>query len=268
MLVGPDGPISASAYLPPPPPPPKPASQQQIDALQGKVNSAATTYTQDSSQLRAYQASIATEQGIIKKYPNTYDSEVASSQINGWKPQLSTLQTRVNSDRAALTTARHNLAAAKAVPKAANAYSQKAPGITVSNPVTKAVTPVLKKALSVQAPAQANVDRDEAAIAAENSNPGAGLGAIKRAEALQQQLTADQRMLAAANAKVAAARSVLYSQQLPADQGTVVSQFTKLHGEGILNGDGTLKVSASSLSPKQRIAYDKYVAAATRYGNW
>jgi hypothetical protein len=68
MLVGPDGPISASAYLPPPPPPPppKPVSQQQINALQGKVNSAATTYNQDSSQLRAYQASIATEQGIIR----------------------------------------------------------------------------------------------------------------------------------------------------------------------------------------------------------
>ncbi|MGA7810657.1 hypothetical protein, partial [Bradyrhizobium sp.] len=181
--------------------------------------------------------------------------------------------------------------ARKAIVTGAAAYRPTGPGITVDNPVVKAMMPILTKAEQDQHAAQQQVDADTsnehttqqqlAILNTYTSNAGLSLKAmLQHAFQLETQLRGElrqtavaQQHLRAAKAKVAAATVVAYTQQGQSDNQTAtkaaatsrtsLDHLNKLLPKGLSVKPGATltPTQLASLSGQQRQAYFAYLTA-------
>ena len=260
------------------------AAPNEIASLHTALTQASLAYNDDMTALNTAEGD---EQQAEQAPHNTgvdfrLAGDESSTEIGVDAANVSKLSAKVAADRKTVSADKAKLASATQDQKTAKAYKSKTPTVTVSDPVTKALAPLVKSADGAKSAAQSAVNGDNAAIAstqqqinALNSTDVAGLGGIRRAQALNGQLAAQKAKLSADKAtltttsnKAAAVNSavnaVTFSDQAGTDASSIAAQLKTLHGEGILNSNGTLK-SGVTLTPTQQTAYNNYVSTVDRY---
>src|SRR5581483_10390213 len=198
------------------------------------------------------------------------DGSEASNLLNCGARQLKNDWNTVQGTKAKLDKAQESENSAKS-------YQSRSDSVTVSDPITQAVTPVLNKAQGAANTASSKVAADNAEIATTSgqiddlcSHGPMTAGRKKRLEQLDAQLNqdyaqkqTDQGAVDSAQATVVAAKSVLYGQQADADQGTWVSLFQTLHKQGVVDRHGKL-IESKTLTPEQQRTVNDYITAGEK----
>jgi type III HopA1-like effector protein/LysM domain-containing protein len=266
---------------------------RKAQALPTPVQQASTVKTAAENKLSQDQQTLKKLQGQLNdlntaKPPTGLGagrgSELAAAQnasrIGRLQAQIADTQKQMVTDQQAVTTGRSNLAAAQGAQATAANYRPSPPPVSAKDPVTKAVLPIVTAGRSKTSAAQARVDAATAALRQTGvqldhlntaMDRGVNLGMLKRLSYLQQQqkqqqaqLKADQHNLDAGKANLAAATSVVYSQQAAADRKTFSGAAAALKHTGVTIDPKTGGPKQKNLTTAQLSAYNRYITAQAK----
>jgi len=177
------------------------------------------------------------------------EASVRTNRIDKLNSQITAAQGQIAADQQAVAAGKSNVAAAQKAQATADNYKAPPPAVSVKDPVTKAVLPIVdarttqthtdrgKVAADSAALNQTRVQLDNLNTAMDNA---VSAGMLKRLSQLQQQqqtqqlqLKADQHNLDVGTANLAAANAVVYGQQATADQKALGGATAALKKAGV-----------------------------------
>jgi hypothetical protein len=262
---------------------PAPSTTQPSPVQQAqKVTTAAESkLNQDKQTLKALQAQLPTKPPIGLGAGRGAGAAAAQyeARITQLKSQITATQGQIVSDQAVVATGKSNLAAAQGAAATANSYHPAAPSISVNDPTTSAVMPIVTHATDQVAAGKAQVRGDQTALDQTNAqlqNLGTQMdyrinrGTLQRLSNLNQQqgqqqkkLASDQHNLNAATANLAAGNTVVYGQQATADRNAFSGAAATLKNTGVTL-DSNDNPTQKNLTPAQLKAYNTYITAQAK----